>query len=78
MSFEEFFKLRFVRFLRANFRNAVDVAAAFGVRERTAENWLEGVNTPSGAAIGRALMRPDLRGSLLDCLDGGDRPDGTR
>ena len=36
---------------RANFRNSVQLAAAFGVSEKTARLWLEEVNAPQGYAV---------------------------
>lgn len=51
MSFERFFAERFMRFLHENFANPTQVAASFRVRERTAENWWNGVNAPSGAKV---------------------------
>ena len=57
MSFERFFAVRFQNFLRENFANPTQVAAAFGVRERTAENWWNGINCPSGAKVARAFER---------------------
>lgn len=55
MSFEKFFNDRFARFLRENFTNPTQVAAAFGVRERTAENWWTGLNCPGGAKVALAF-----------------------
>lgn len=55
-SFETLFAERFAKFLRENFANATQVAAVFNVRERTAENWLAGVNAPSGAQVAKAFL----------------------
>ena len=55
MSFREFFKIRFAKFLQENFDNPTQAAAAFRVRERTAENWWLGTNAPSGPAVARAF-----------------------
>ena len=41
---------------RANFRSSVDLAAAFGVCEKTARLWMEGVNAPQGWAVGAAMQ----------------------
>lgn len=55
MSFEKFFADRFARFLQAHFHNPTQVAAAFNVRERTAENWWSGLNAPTGAKVAMAF-----------------------
>lgn len=39
----------------ANFRNSVQCAAAFGVSEKTARLWMEGVNAPQGYAVAAAI-----------------------
>lgn len=36
---------------RENFRNSVQLAAAFGVSEKTARLWMEEVNAPQGYAV---------------------------
>ncbi len=54
MSFEKFFAARFAAFLEENYASPAQIAAAFRVRERTAENWLNGLNAPSGAKVARA------------------------
>lgn len=48
--FRAFFAARWGAFLRENYRNPEEVAAAFGVRYQTALNWWQGVNAPSGWA----------------------------
>lgn len=40
---------------RANFRSSVHLAAAFGVSEKTARLWMEGVNSPQGYAVASAM-----------------------
>lgn len=50
------------QWLRAHFRDKEHVAYFFDRDERTARNWLAGVNTPSGAdAVAMVLQFPDLR-----------------
>ncbi|MEM7678888.1 MAG: hypothetical protein AAF449_23150, partial [Myxococcota bacterium] len=58
-----FFAERFSRFLKATFASPTEVAHVFGVRERTAENWWEGYNAPSGAKVAKAFIvwRAELR-----------------
>jgi hypothetical protein len=67
-SFRSFFAGVFAQFLRENFRTAAHVAVAFGVTERTAVNWMEGTNCPSGHVVGYALtehpLAPQLRAKL--------------
>lgn len=55
-NFERTFADRFARLLRANFANPTQVAAAFGVRERTAENWWNGQNSPSGWQVAKVFL----------------------
>ena len=54
-SARDFFAAAFVRFLNENFRSVQQVAAAFGVRERTAEYWLAGRTLPSGVIVAHAF-----------------------
>lgn len=49
------FRDRWAAFLKAHFRNSVEVAFFFGTDERTARQWLEGVNAPSGPFVARAV-----------------------
>ena len=39
---------------RDNFRNSTQLGAAFGVDERTARNWMQGVSGPMGWAVDAA------------------------
>ncbi len=68
MSFEKFFKMRFAEFLQENFDNPTQAAVAFHVRERTAENWWDGINAPSGPKVARAFR--DYPGSATRLLIG--------
>jgi hypothetical protein len=43
------------QFIRDNFRDSTQAAAAFGVNERTARLWMEGTNAPQGWAVRYAL-----------------------
>lgn len=49
------FRDRWAAFLKAHFRNSVEVAFFFGTDERTARQWLEGVNAPSGPFVAHAV-----------------------
>lgn len=51
MSLKELFAIRFAEFLRANFKSAEHVAICFDVSARTAQNWLDGTNTPHGLIV---------------------------
>lgn len=51
------------RFLRESFRNHVQVAAVFGVSEKTARLWWEGTTAPQGWAVSWAR----------DAIPGADR-----
>lgn len=44
-------------FLKAHFRNSVEVAAFFDVTEKTARLWMEGCNAPRGWAVAYAVTR---------------------
>ncbi len=55
-NFDRKFAERFGYFLRRNFANPTQVAAAFGVRERTAENWWNGLNSPSGWQVAKVFL----------------------
>lgn len=54
-NFRAFFRERWSRFLRANYRNPEEVAVAFNVRFQTAHNWWEGDHAPSGYAVAHAF-----------------------
>lgn len=54
-------------FLKAHFRNSVEVAAFFDVNEKTARLWLEGCNAPRGWAVAYAVTRlPSAAKYLLE------------
>lgn len=76
MSFENFFNHRFAKFLQENFDNPTQAAAAFRVRERTAENWWQGTNAPSGPKVARAFM--DYPESAVRHLTIGTENEGDR
>ena len=54
-AYRRVFKTRWAGFLRAHFRNSLDVAVHFSVDEKTARLWLEGVNGPQGWVVAHAL-----------------------
>jgi len=58
------------RFLRRECEHPSEVAAAFRVTSRTAENWWHGRNAPAGWAVGRALTHPRTRDAALEALGG--------
>lgn len=49
--FKTVFPDRWAAFLKAHWRNSVDVAHFFDVDEKTARNWMEGVSAPRGALV---------------------------
>jgi hypothetical protein len=48
---------RWSDFLRAHFRDSVHVAFTFGVSERAARDWLNGVSGPRGSHVALAFDR---------------------
>jgi len=55
--------------LRAHFRDKEHVAFFFDRDERTARNWLAGINTPAGAeAVAMVLQFPDLRARVEQAM----------
>lgn len=66
VSFEEFFRARWVAFLKANFRSDAEIAVAFNVTEVTARNWKAGLTAPRGLAVALAFRdRPDEAAALI-------------
>lgn len=49
--FRAVFPDRWSAFLRAHFRNAVEVAYFFGTDEKTARNWLAGITAPRSEVV---------------------------
>ncbi len=59
----------FAKWLREHFRDKEHVAYFFDRDERTARNWLSGLNCPSGpVAVAVILQFPDLRARLLEAV----------
>ena len=56
-AFQRLYPDRWHGFLKAHFRNSVEVAAFFDVTEKTARLWLEGCNAPRGWAVAYAVTR---------------------
>ena len=57
---------RWAGFLRAHFRDPVEVAFTFDVDEKTARNWWHGVTAPRGAAVAQAFaMQPAAAQAML-------------
>lgn len=46
---------QWMAFLRANFRNPVDVAFTFGVTEKAADKWWHGIGGPQGSKVALAF-----------------------
>lgn len=56
-------------FLRRHFRDKEHIAFFFDTDERTARNWLAGLNAPTGPrAVAAVLQFPDLRQRLLEAV----------
>lgn len=56
-------------FLRSHFRDKEHIAYFFDTDERTARNWLSGLNAPTGPRAVAAVLRfPDLRQRLLEAV----------
>lgn len=49
-AFRRIYPHRWASFLAMHFRNSIEVAAFFDVDEKTARQWLNGVNAPQGWA----------------------------
>lgn len=56
-AFQRIYPDRWHGFLKAHFRNSVEVAAFFDVNEKTARLWMEGCNAPRGWAVAYAVAR---------------------
>lgn len=66
-AFQRVYPDRWHDFLKAHFRNSVEVAAFFDVNEKTARLWLEGCNAPRGWAVAYAVTRlPSAAKYLLE------------
>jgi hypothetical protein len=66
-AFQRVYPDRWHSFLKAHFRNSVEVAAFFDVNEKTARLWLEGCNAPRGWAVAYAVTRlPSAAKYLLE------------
>lgn len=66
-AFQRVYPDRWHGFLKAHFRNSVEVAAFFDVNEKTARLWLEGCNAPRGWAVAYAVTRlPSAAKYLLE------------
>lgn len=64
--FKAWFLPRWATWLQANFRNPEAVAVAFDVRMRTACNWWNADNCPTGEVVALAFLRfPDAIHWLL-------------
>ena len=68
LTYRQHFGRRWQRFVRAHFEDPIDCAHFFKVDVSTASNWWEGLNSPQGWVIGRALADPDLGPAAFDHL----------
>jgi hypothetical protein len=57
--FARAFPAKWQAFLHAHFRNSIHVADTFGVTDRAARKWWDGIGGPNGAKVAQAhLMYP--------------------
>ena len=66
MRFKAIFPDRWAGFLRAHFRSSTEVAAFFGVDDRTARHWLHGTTAPSGSVAIHAIAA--IPGALAELM----------
>lgn len=55
-AFRRVYPDRWAKFLSTHFRNSIEVAAFFDVDEKTARQWLNGVNAPQAWAASFAVV----------------------
>jgi len=66
-AFRRIYPHRWATFLARHFRNSTEVAVFFDVDERTARQWLNGVNAPQAWAASFAVMSiPGAAGFLME------------
>lgn|GEM_PF-3736391 len=66
---QRLFPMVVARWLKEHFRDKEHIAFFFDTDERTARNWLAGLNCPSGPrAVAMILRFPDLRQRLLEAM----------
>lgn len=61
LGFARVFPDRWSAYLRASGLCPAEIAVAFGVDQRTAQNWLEGLVAPRGAVVALAALREPER-----------------
>lgn len=66
MSYRQYFAKRWQAFITENFESPSHAAHAFKVDPSTAANWFEGLNSPQGWVVGKALTDPVLQKSALN------------
>ena len=71
LTYREHFAAIWRDFIRSNFDSPEHAAHVFRVNGRTAENWWEGLNAPSGWVVGEAINNPDLRDAALAAIAAG-------
>lgn len=66
LAFYRAFPDRWMAFLHAHFRDPIHVAFVFGVSDKAARKWWEGVGGPQGDKVGLALVIvPEAAAMLL-------------
>ena len=64
--FRALFPDRWAGFLRSHFRNSAEIAAFFGVDDKTARNWVEGSTKPTAPSAIIAVAR--IPGALAQLM----------
>lgn len=66
---QRLFPMVVARWLKEHFRDKEHIAFFFDTDERTARNWLAGLNCPSGPrAVAMVIRFPDLRQRLFEAM----------
>jgi hypothetical protein len=55
-AFRRVYPDRWAKFLRSHFRNSLEIAVFFDVDEKTARQWLNGVNAPQAWVVSFAVV----------------------
>jgi hypothetical protein len=66
-AFRRLYPDRWSAFLRTHFRNSIEIAAFFDVDEKTARQWLNGINAPQAWAVSFAVV--SIPGAAIQLLE---------
>ncbi|SFI83576.1 hypothetical protein [Albimonas pacifica] len=70
LTYRQHFAAAWSEFIRDNFESPEHAAHVFKVDGKTATNWWDGVNAPSGWVVGRAVTDPEMRDAALAAISG--------